>query len=416
MTWNPLLTGAEREKALAAALALSRTLPPAGASDQRSASLASGAAGIAVCHAMIAHSCSDNDAGDRASACLDSAIGVLASRPLSLSLFSGFTGIAWAADLVDRLVAGPLIPGAGADRNDEIDVALARAIARYPEQGPYDLIDGLTGIGAYALARWPRPAAVECLEGVLAQLARRARQDEHGSYWFTSPAQLLGPRRDLYPDGGVDVGLAHGMAGVIPLLARASALGLGEPWIRPLLGGAVGWLLAHLADSPAGRTTPSFVAVDLKLPRARTAWCYGDPGVAAALLLAGRDAGEPAWQEAATDLALRAAHRPAGATGVSDGAVCHGSAGLAHLFARMHHLTGNDELADAAAFWLGRTVAACDQYLSAEAEAVTPWSGPGLLEGAAGIALVLLAACLPAEPAWDQMLLVAAPLAVPVNA
>jgi len=30
----------------------------------------------------------------------------------------------------------------------------------------------------------------------------------------------------------------------------------------------------------------------------------------------------------------------------------------------------------------------------------------GLLEGAAGVALVLHAACFAAEPAWDQMLLV----------
>jgi hypothetical protein len=44
------------------------------------------------------------------------------------------------------------------------------------------------------------------------------------------------------------------------------------------------------------------------------------------------------------------------------------------------------------------------------------WNGPGLLEGAAGIALVLLAGCLPAEPAWDQMLLVSTGLSAPVGA
>ena len=31
---------------------------------------------------------------------------------------------------------------------------------------------------------------------------------------------------------------------------------------------------------------------------------------------------------------------------------------------------------------------------------------PGLLTGAAGVALALLAACTPVEPAWDRMLLV----------
>jgi hypothetical protein len=44
-------------------------------------------------------------------------------------------------------------------------------------------------------------------------------------------------------------------------------------------------------------------------------------------------------------------------------------------------------------------------------EAGSPaWSAnPGLLNGAAGIALALLAAISPIEPAWDRMLLVSIP-------
>jgi lantibiotic biosynthesis protein len=38
-----------------------------------------------------------------------------------------------------------------------------------------------------------------------------------------------------------------------------------------------------------------------------------------------------------------------------------------------------------------------------------PWTGIGLLEGAAGVALVLLAATTSVEPAWDRMFLVSAP-------
>jgi hypothetical protein len=38
-----------------------------------------------------------------------------------------------------------------------------------------------------------------------------------------------------------------------------------------------------------------------------------------------------------------------------------------------------------------------------------PWTGIGLLEGAAGIALVLAAATTSLEPVWDRMFLVSAP-------
>ena len=416
MEWTPLLSGAMRDRALLSAAALMRLMTSAVVVGPRGAALASGSAGLAVCHAVAARAGQDERAGELAAASLDSAIEVLASQPLSLSLYSGFPGIAWAADLVGRLLPGP-----AGDRNDDIDLALARAVARYPASGPYDLIDGLTGLGIYALARWPRPAAADCLAEVVGQLAGRARADAGGVCWPTAAVALPGQLEQLYPGGAVDAGVAHGMAGILPLLARACALGVGEDTARPLLDGAVRWLLRHLVDSPAGRTAPALVAAGVAPAPARSAWCYGDPGVALALLLAGRDTDEPGWELAGTELALRAAGRAPELTGVSDAGLCHGTAGLAHLFARMHQLTGRPELAAAAVFWLKRTLDMCSPLT--DAGGVSPrgqlgaaWNGPGVLEGAAGIALALMAGCLPAEPAWDQMLLVSTGLPAPVSA
>lgn len=425
MGWNPLLSGAVRDRALLSAAALMRLMASAEVVGPRSASLASGSAGLAVCHAVAAQAGHGERSGDLAAASLDSAIEVLASRPLSLSLYSGFPGIAWAADLIGRLLPGP----AGdrddgdrddGDRNDDIDQALAAAVARYPASGPYDLIDGLTGVGSYALARWPRPAAAECLAAVVGQLASRARADAGGVCWPTPAAALPSHLRQRYPGGAVDTGVAHGMAGVLPLLARACALGVGEDTARPLLEGAVRWLLGHLADSPGGATAPALVAVGVAPTPARSAWCYGDPGVALALLLAARDVGEPDWELAGTELALRAASRPSELTGVTDAGLCHGAAGLAHLFARMHQLTARPELAAAAVSWTVCTLDMCGPVTEGGGGLVcgpsAAWNGPGVLEGAAGIALALMAACLPAEPEWDQMLLVSTGLPAPVSA
>lgn len=85
----------------------------------------------------------------------------------------------------------------------------------------------------------------------------------------------------------------------------------------------------------------------------------------------------------------------------------------------MYQLTGERELAGAAVFWMDQTVARCGAYLAGTGAddrgglagpagpGRPPWTGPGLLEGAAGIALALLSACEPpgpARPAWDQFL------------
>ena len=152
---------------------------------------------------------------------------MLATEPLNSSLYSGFTGIAWAVETVDHHMLGT----EGEDRNGDIDEALTSLLRQYPVHAPYDLIHGLAGIGVYALARWPRPAAVQCILGVVEQLARRARHDGDGVYWWTPPS-WNGPRQDAGRPGGVDLGVAHGMAGVIPFLARVHRLGLAQQTAR----------------------------------------------------------------------------------------------------------------------------------------------------------------------------------------
>lgn len=402
---RPLLSGALRDRALHLAGSLRKSLRPA-PGGHRDGSLASGSAGLAVCIAQLARARSDPDAEGAARAHIDEAVDVLATEPLTCSLYSGFAGIAWAADMVDRLLG----TGDG-DRNADIDEAVTRLLGRYPEQAPYDLIDGLTGLGAYALARWPVPGAVECLGGVVEQLAKRARHDRDGVFWWTPPS-MRGPRLDRFRPGGVDLGVAHGIAGVIAFLARVHRLGIATQTTGPLLDGAVHWLLAHLVRTASGPTVPYFVADGPEPGPARSAWCYGDPGVAIALLLAARDVSEPAWAAQATALAARAAARPHAQAGVVDAGLCHGSSGLAHLFNRMYQLTAEPALAGAARFWAARTVELCSGPAPFQDSAAaaggrrSAFSGLGLLEGAAGAALALEAAATTQEPVWDQMLLI----------
>lgn len=393
--WRPLLHGEQADRARRAATRLAATLPP-----PATGSLAGGSAGVAVCHAVLAHVCGDQQAAARASGCLDHAAAWLAAQHLGASLYRGFTGVAWAAGFVDRMLGEQT-----ASRSEAVDAALLSLLRRtHGDEVPYDLINGLTGYGTYAVANWPCPAAARQLAAVVEQFAARARRESAGVYWRTPPSLLAAPQRQRYPGGGVDLGVAHGLAGVLPVLARAQALGVARELAGDLLSGAVSWLVAHLADTRRGPTVPGFLAAGDQPRPTRSAWCYGDPGVAVVLLLAARDAGREDWADMATGLALRAAARSPEETGVADAGLCHGTAGLAHLFNRLHQLTGEPELAAAARCWTLRTLDLC---AAAEGGAAAPWQGPGLLEGAAGVALSLLASATGTEPAWDQLLLVA---------
>jgi hypothetical protein len=149
------------------------------------------------------------------------------------------------------------------------------------------------------------------------------------------------------------------------------------------------------------------------------AWCYGDAGVASALMVAARCVKEAEWEREALVIARRGAVRNAETAGVKDGALCHGSAGLAHIFNRLFQATGEEQFLKAARYWVAQTLAlrrsgegigGFSAYRPATNSLEEYWDNEvGILEGGAGIALALLAAATDVEPAWDHMLLVSIP-------
>jgi hypothetical protein len=346
-TWQPLLLGAMRERALEAAYALADRLcalseanadgarPTPNDAGDRSESLAGGAAGLAVLFAYLSRVRNDRSDEALAATLLDRAITAAAAAPAEAALYSGLAGAGWAtAHLRTRF-----LPPDGEDVNDEIDEVLSEHVAQSPWKDDYDLINGLVGFGVYALERLPRPAAVRSLERVIQRLAEMAEHRPGGVTWWTNPAWLPDEMRDKFPHGYYNTGLAHGLPGVIALLGCACTAGVAEDRARPLLDDAVRWLLAQ--QLPEG--FPAWLAPEAPREPARLAWCYGDPGVAVSLLWTARCVNEPAWEREALSIARRAAQRPAGKSGVVDAGLCHGASGLGHIFNRLYQATARND-------------------------------------------------------------------------
>ena len=136
----------------------------------------------------------------------------------------------------------------------------------------------------------------------------------------------------------------------------------------------------------------------------------------------GQAAQRPDWQRAALELALRAARRPMAECGVVDAGLCHGASGLALTFARLFHATGEERLRDAGRRWFeqalalrrpGHGIAGFPSWQPVEdGSQGWEWSDDqGLLTGASGTGLALLAAATGVEPAWDLVLLLRPPSA-----
>ncbi|HJX27937.1 MAG TPA: lanthionine synthetase C family protein [Thermoanaerobaculia bacterium] len=416
--WRPLLHGPLADRALEAVFAIAEDLPrqeswippsiTGSIETSWRATLASGAAGQALFYGYLALHTGEERWADLAVELLDRAAETVASVPMTESLYSGFPGIAWVGDhLRGRLFEGD------PDENREVDEALLSAL-EHPSWPPeYDLINGLVGLGIYALEGLPRPTAMTLLERLVARLGERASEQPDGAAWFSEPEVLPAFQREEFPGGLFNLGASHGAAGAVALLGAASRNGVAAA--RPLLEQVVSWLLARRQPAEAGYAFSHFYVPEIESRTCRLAWCYGDPGMAATLLVAARGAGVPAWERAAVEVARLAAERPENQARIQDAGLCHGATGLAQIFNRMHQETGDEQLAGAARAWYERTLR--DRTPGLGFGGFRAWSSgltgnpdwrddPGFLEGAAGVGLALLAAVSPVEPEWDRILLV----------
>jgi hypothetical protein len=332
-------------------------------------------------------------------------------RPLAAGLYNGFTGPAWLRAHLD--------PASAATALRTVDARLVARLRR-PWTRADDLLYGLAGFGAYLADRLPDPLALEGLGLVVRRLDDLAERRADGTITWVSRSRVASE-----PDepARYDLGVAHGVPGTIALLATAVAHGAEPDTAAELLSGAVAWVRSELrpaswsaGDTYAGARLPFYLGSWEGWERpSRLAWCYGDASAALALAGAADVLGDADAAAAALDLALAAARRQPATTGVRDAALCHGTAGLALVFARLAEATGAPELHAAAATWLERTLALRrpgDGFAGYRAWMDDAWvASPSFLAGAAGIALALLALSDPEPPTWDRLLLLRPPRA-----
>lgn len=403
--WRPLIVDADRRAAIASVIveivagveAWRRDHPPGFEDD----------ADYATLRIYAASDDTAPDPEDEAGRALTTAIEGIGDRHAP-SLYGGAARIAFAV--------GHLSAGDDADTACEMIEGSLLRFLEHPTEA-YDLIGGLVGIAVPVLQRIADGKSSGSSEplarSILEHLERLARPMPTGLAWHTPPTLLPAWQRELAPNGYINLGLAHGVPGVVAILARYLAAGIEVERARTLLEGAVGYLRSA-AEPRVGNRYPAWLSTQRQRQDSvsRVAWCYGDLGVAVAVLSAATATGRDDWRAEALALAHGMAARPFETSQVVDTGLCHGAAGVAHLFNRLSQATGDAELARAADTWFARTLAMRHTEPIAgfpralPVDGTTTWDpGADLLTGACGVALALHAAISPVEPGWDQLLL-----------
>lgn len=375
-------------------------------------SLADQLPGLAVAAAHMSKYDSGLCSASRATELLDQAIEAASATQMTPGLFAGASGVGWATEHLRNL--GLLTWDANADPNDELDALLASLLFEPEWKGHFDVVTGIAGIGVYIVERASGPVATGQLAERLVDLFDRLSSAHAvGRTWLTRPELLPPGHRERAPQGHYNLGLAHGVPGVVAILSALLPHCKSRDRCSGLIEDSVAWLLSQRSNGQ--RTAfPFWTAPGLPQQESRLAWCYGDLSVAAALLSAASVLARDDWRLVAVTLARDACRRPVSDSGVVDAGVCHGAAGVAHILNRIAQATGDDELCAAAVRWYERCLSyrgsggycGFSAWDPARPDGLREVPKPGLLSGTAGVALAVLGTVSQGEPSWDRCLLV----------
>ncbi|WP_405912909.1 lanthionine synthetase [Streptomyces sp. NBC_00963] len=402
-------------------------LVPSGPQDHRQ-QLAHGAPGIALLH--IERAANGLGPWQRAHDWLAAASqGPLTSGPDSHP-FYGMPALAHAlACAADHLPGSYQRALDAMDRQIEVDVGRRLDTAhrridagRLPRLAEFDTIRGLTGYGAYLLRRDPGGATVRDVLDYCVRLTEPLTHDgETLPGWWTSTGPS-GSADERFPGGHANTGMAHGVGGVLALLALAARRRAVAEGQRGALRAILAWLDRWQEETEQGPAWPYWITQgELRTGRRasselrRPSWCYGTAGLARAQQLAALALGDAGRRIAAENALAAAITDPDQLRATTDDGLCHGLAGLAHVAIRMAEDAHPSTVGRIRAAIPALVAAICrpDSHLARTATAFTGGSGagagPGLLDGAAGTALALLAAgpATPPRSAWDTCLLIA---------
>lgn len=373
-------------------------------------SLAGGASGIALLH--IERARTGHGDWDTAHAWLAAAVDGAISAAANANLYFGAPALAF---ITHRAASASSRYLRLLERLDAATLAVTRARltaahqridrGERPPMEEFDLIQGLSGLGAYHLSRHPHHEITRDTLSYLVRLTKPPSEPTGRPPWWMNVAPTGAPHPD-YPGGHGNFGLAHGIGSTLAVLSQALLYGVTVPGTAEAVERICAWT-DHWRqgddDQPwwPGQITEQQVAdrrVHSSL-RPRPSWCYGVSGTARAQQLAGLALGDADRVRAAERAILSALRDPVQQGQLPAIGLCHGMAGLLQAGWRIGADTGNPEVTAELPYVTARLIRALDDGPH----------DPELLDGAAGTALALhtLGTGRAPAPYWDTFLALA---------
>ncbi|MBL7729362.1 MAG: lanthionine synthetase C family protein [Dinghuibacter sp.] len=285
---------------------------------------------------------------------------------------------------------------------DEFTPPIINTLELCIENNFLDFLYGATGLGIYLLDTDETGVYNHHVESIINHIEKVSVPGPDGR--MLEQYEPYDP-----PFTGCNFGLAHGIPAILVFLSKASEKGIMKEHTAQLTAEIVDYLLSNRNTNPADISAfPNFITDHpSKQDRySRLAWCYGDLGVCASLMLYAGTHNNKRVMDIASEVLVNASFRlnqdePIPAT---DPFFCHGTAGMAHIFNRAYNITGAPQLKHAVNVWVQESF----NYLNDNAFLETLKTNndkADLLNGIAGTSLVLLSLITGENPDWDKFFL-----------
>lgn len=285
---------------------------------------------------------------------------------------------------------------------------IARKMSADISNGQYDFMHYALGAAIYFLKTEPGESQNHLDDFI--RILYKKREKNNGQVKWLSNMNITG--RYEY-----NIGMAHGMSSIVIFLCQAISTGINREICEELLDQTVRYILAQEIDHLQYGSYFPTTSIESQYPdlqKSRLGWCYGDLGVATALWRAGKTMEKEYWKKKALEIFEFNTTRTAlESNNVMDAVICHGTAGIAQIFRRMHLETGNQKFLDTSTYWIQETLKMAkweDGVAGYKCWLGKDYGGWGksysFLEGIAGIGLALLAAI--GEESfsdWDEIIL-----------
>ncbi|MCD6020035.1 MAG: Lanthionine synthetase family protein [Bacteroidetes bacterium] len=321
----------------------------------------------------------------------------------AFSLCNGLMGNVW---LLQYFINEGIIDDLLLDIKEDLNHKFIELSEYLNNLNDYDYLHGLLGV-VYCSA-YTEVIVQSNIQQALIKFITTLKKD--GDFYYVTDWMNFASKENTY-DEVINLGLAHGLPSVVSVLSKLKNNKEYLPYVIGIIN-----LILKSKKSSNNECLFGSVLYDRKLlnKNSRLAWCYGDLGIACMFWNAGIAFNIKDWELEAIDIILHSCNRrDLIETSVSDAGICHGTAGIAHIFHRFYLRTKNEKINDAANYWFNETIKMAK--FEDGVAGYKSWQNKqgwvneiGLLEGITGIGLVLLDLLSDDETNldWDSCLLI----------